>query len=44
MFGKSYGYEDSEGISPTEREFDAASLHCILGLSAAAMIVIWLPN
>lgn len=27
LFGKQYGYEDSEGISPTEREFDYASLH-----------------
>ncbi|MCL2628969.1 MAG: DUF4062 domain-containing protein, partial [Oscillospiraceae bacterium] len=27
LFGKSYGYEDSEGISPTEREFDEATLH-----------------
>lgn len=25
LFGNSYGYEDSEGISPTEREFDKAS-------------------
>ena len=24
LFGKNYGYEDSEGISPTEREFDCA--------------------
>jgi ATP-dependent DNA helicase RecG len=27
LFGKDYGYEDSEGISPTEREFDHAGLH-----------------
>ena len=27
LFGKTYGYEDSEGISPTEREFDHAGLH-----------------
>ena len=27
IFGESYGFEDSEGISPTEREFDAATLH-----------------
>jgi len=27
LFGRSYGYEDSEGISPTEREFDTATLH-----------------
>ncbi len=27
LFGKEYGYEDSEGISPTEREFDHAGLH-----------------
>lgn len=26
LFGKSYGYEDNEGVSPTEREFDKASL------------------
>jgi len=25
VFGQQYGYEDSEGISPTEREFDAAT-------------------
>ena len=24
LFGKDYGYEDAEGISPTEREFDLA--------------------
>ena len=28
LFGNKYGYEDKEGISPTEREYDlAASLH-----------------
>ncbi|HOB70311.1 MAG TPA: DUF4062 domain-containing protein, partial [bacterium] len=27
IFGKDYGYEDKEGISPTEREFDYAKLH-----------------
>ena len=27
LLGKEYGYEDSEGVSPTEREFDFASLH-----------------
>jgi predicted HTH transcriptional regulator len=28
LFGLQYGYEDSEGVSPTEREFDcAAKLH-----------------
>ncbi len=25
IFGQQYGYEDSEGISPTEREFDVAT-------------------
>ena len=25
LFGESYGYEDSEGISPTEREYDKAT-------------------
>ena len=25
IFGQNYGYEDAEGISPTEREFDAAT-------------------
>ncbi|MDR0864918.1 MAG: DUF4062 domain-containing protein [Candidatus Symbiothrix sp.] len=25
LFGKNYGYEDTEGISPTEREFDCAA-------------------
>ena len=25
LFGNSYGFEDSEGISPTEREFDRAT-------------------
>jgi predicted HTH transcriptional regulator len=24
LFGKNYGYEDAEGVSPTEREFDCA--------------------
>ena len=27
LYGKDYGYEDSEGISPTEREFDTATTH-----------------
>ena len=27
LFGKIYGFEDVEGVSPTEREFDHASLH-----------------
>ena len=27
IFGELYGYEDSDGVSPTEREFDAATLH-----------------
>ena len=27
IFGKDYGFEDSEGISPTEREFDHATSH-----------------
>ncbi|MCL2283582.1 MAG: DUF4062 domain-containing protein [Fibromonadales bacterium] len=28
LFGKSYGFEDSKGVSPTEREYDlAAKLH-----------------
>jgi predicted HTH transcriptional regulator len=27
IYGKLYGHEDSEGVSPTEREFDLASLH-----------------
>lgn len=26
LFGEQYGFEDSKGISPTEREFDCASL------------------
>jgi len=25
LFGQDYGYEDAEGISPTEREFDSAT-------------------
>ena len=25
IFGNSYGFEDTEGISPTEREFDRAT-------------------
>ena len=25
IFGTDYGYEDAEGISPTEREYDCAS-------------------
>jgi ATP-dependent DNA helicase RecG len=29
LIGKEYGYEDSEGISPTEREYDAAKNKCI---------------
>jgi ATP-dependent DNA helicase RecG len=27
LLGKAYGFEDNEGISPTEREFDHATLH-----------------
>ena len=27
IFGTQYGYEDSAGISPTEREYDAATAH-----------------
>ena len=27
IFGTEYGYEDAEGISPTEREYDCASAH-----------------
>ena len=27
LLGKQYGYEDAEGISPTEREYDAATAH-----------------
>lgn len=27
ILGKDYGFEDEEGISPTEREFDHATLH-----------------
>ncbi|VBB48250.1 putative transcriptional regulator [uncultured Paludibacter sp.] len=27
LFGKLYGFEDEKGISPTEREFDHATLH-----------------
>lgn len=27
LFGKDYGFEDKEGVSPTEREFIYASLH-----------------
>jgi len=27
VFGESYGFEDAEGISPTEREYDEASKH-----------------
>ncbi|MBK6498800.1 MAG: DUF4062 domain-containing protein [Saprospiraceae bacterium] len=27
LFGTQYGFEDKDGISPTEREFDHASLH-----------------
>lgn len=27
LLGKTYGFEDNEGISPTEREFDHATLH-----------------
>lgn len=26
LFGNEYGYEDAEGVSPTEREFDEATL------------------
>lgn len=28
LFGCRYGYEDAEGVSPTEREFDLASSEC----------------
>jgi predicted HTH transcriptional regulator len=27
IFGTQYGFEDSEGVSPTEREFDTATAH-----------------
>lgn len=27
IFGTQYGYEDADGISPTEREFDTATVH-----------------
>ena len=27
VFGTQYGYEDSEGVSPTEREYDTAKAH-----------------
>lgn len=27
IYGKDYGYEDAEGVSPTEREFDTASVN-----------------
>ena len=27
IFGTQYGYEDEQGISPTEREYDTASAH-----------------
>jgi hypothetical protein len=27
LFGNEYGYEDADGLSPTEREFDVATLH-----------------
>ena len=27
LFGERYGFEDEEGVSPTEREFDAATQH-----------------
>lgn len=27
IFGTQYGYEDAEGISPTEREYDTATEH-----------------
>jgi hypothetical protein len=27
IFGNEYGFEDAEGLSPTEREFDRATLH-----------------
>lgn len=27
LFGREYGYEDQEGLSPTEREFNHAGLH-----------------
>lgn len=28
LFGSRYGYEDAEGISPTEREYDLATAEC----------------
>lgn len=27
IFGMQYGYEDEQGISPTEREYDMATAH-----------------
>ena len=29
LYGERYGYEDDEGISPTEREYDAATKHSL---------------
>ncbi|SHL32462.1 MULTISPECIES: ATP-binding protein [unclassified Fibrobacter] len=29
IFGTQYGYEDSEGVSPTEREYDTAKAHFV---------------
>ena len=29
IFGTQYGYEDSDGISPTEREYDTATAHFV---------------
>ena len=28
LFGNDYGFEDTDGLSPTEREFDRATAQC----------------
>ncbi|HQF39538.1 MAG TPA: ATP-binding protein [Opitutaceae bacterium] len=39
LFGRDYGYEDGEGISPTEREFDHAT-----ALGKDRLVFIWGPD
>ena len=35
LFGHEYGFEDAEGVSPTEREFDAATRRRSTGWSSS---------
>jgi len=38
LMGEQYGYEDEQGISPTEREFDAATSHHVYRIAAIKQV------